>query len=274
MKTRKYNLNAIAMGVALVLGSMSAANAAVPVNPSGPGLLDAISAENAGPNISLSGNTYNITDRGAVCLVESALSLVAANQHYLQDGCSTKSYGLEVESDFSGTGTAFLDDVGANGLVSFSNTVTQSTANPSRGAKCVVDADGQLFGTTVSGYDGNHAWSRFNQFFIDSAVFNLNNVPYDEHSIKDFYGRNNLTGDYTGQKWIFDWGLEVVTKLGYPVSKWSERSWYNKWDGADGKVKVVKQDVATGCKITYIASPYFSGDAVTFSGTVSVSRPQ
>jgi len=274
MKTRKYNLNAIAMGVALVLGSMSAANAAVPVNPSSAGLLDAIAQEQAGPNIPLTGEVYDIADRGAICLVESALSLVASKEHFTP-GCTTKSYALSVESDYFGQGVATLDDKNANGVVNLKNTVIESGNKPSRGAKCEVGAEGTLFGTTVADYIGQHAWARYNQFFIDSADFKLNGVPYDEHSIKDFYGRVLATDEqYAGGPWIFDWGLEVVTKLGYPVSKWSEQSWYHKWDGVDGKVKVIKQDVATNCKITFVASPYQAGDGITINGVVKVSRPK
>lgn len=276
MKTRKYNLNAIAMGVALVLGSMSAANAAVPVNPSSAGLLDAIAQEKLGPNVPLTGDVYDIADRGAICLVESALSLVASKEHF-SPGCTAKSYALNVESNYFGDGFAALDDKNANGVVNLTNKVSENGNSPSRGAKCDVRATGSLFGTTLTDYVGQHAWARYNQFFIDGADFRLNGVPYDEHSIKDFYGRalDLQTGEqYAGGPWIFDWGLEVVTKLGYPVSKWSEQSWYHKWDGVDGKVKVIKQDVGTNCTITYVARPYQQGDGITINGFVKVSRGQ
>ncbi|MDD5412274.1 MAG: hypothetical protein PHF31_12840, partial [Methylobacter sp.] len=83
MKTTNHNLKAIAMGVALAIGSVSAASASdsmvsVPINPSEAGELAGLQAE-LGP-LSLD-PTFDPSERTGIALVESSLSLIAARAH-------------------------------------------------------------------------------------------------------------------------------------------------------------------------------------------------
>ena len=91
MKTTKHNLNAIAMGVALAMGSFTAQ--AVPEHPSLPGLHAISGAERISDY-----PTFEAAERTGLALVESALSLIAARTHIDPEFCSAKTYNVSVDT--------------------------------------------------------------------------------------------------------------------------------------------------------------------------------
>ncbi len=90
MKTTNHNLSAIAMGVALAIGSVSAL-AANPDNPAAFGLNKASKAERESIN-----PTFEASERTGLALVESSLSLIAARTHIDPVHCAAKEYKLSV----------------------------------------------------------------------------------------------------------------------------------------------------------------------------------
>ncbi|MDD5410234.1 MAG: hypothetical protein PHF31_02290, partial [Methylobacter sp.] len=147
-------------------------------------------------------------------------------------------------------------------------------------------AGAKLYDAAIKNYTGDHQWSRLNNIFLDHAVWTFVHpqsgrlIPYDEHSVKDYFMRilgvvPPMTQVDPPEAWEFDWGLEIITKTGLPVAKWTELSWYRQQNGHDGIVKVKKELLAPDtlkplCRIVYNASGFFPFE---FSGTVKVSKP-
>jgi hypothetical protein len=300
MKTRKYNLNAIAMGVALALGS-SAVAAQEPGHPAA--ALDRVA--NAERHSLLP--TFDNSELTGLAGVESALSIIAAKVHidhtFCLGGTPTKpfTYRLGV-SAFDTEGTAVLDYGAGNGGFGLNVRLTPSNdlVGITLGSQVDVTADSgsRIRGATgfsdIIGYAGLHHWSTGSYIFNDSANWtftdgqNGRRIPYGEVSIKDYF-KQIVNGDsapalcdtgaqciYDPQSWEFDWGLEKVLKHGYPVTKWIELSWYKRPDGGDGFLKVKKEVVKPGgavCRIVYTAHSFVDDGAFSYGGTVAVFRP-
>jgi len=288
MKTTKQNLNAIAMGVALAMGTLSApASAAdvvgllpsvIPAHPSGIAAALAFEAE---VNPTVKDPTFEASERTGLALVESSLSLIAAREHIDPVTCSEKVYKVAVNA-FDLEGTAIIKGDGEKAQLDAFLTET------SLGAQVDVSAtpESSLYGAQIKNYVGDHQWSRKNNIFLDHAHWDFKHpqsgrvIPYDEHSIKDYFKYITVLGlpvigdvlaTPLNESWEFDAGVEVITKKNKPVTKWGELSWYKQQDGGDGILIVTKQLIAKGlgCNITYLASGFAPFD---YKGKVYVSK--
>lgn len=257
---------ALAIALASVVGTF-AAGAALAVPPPAP---------NPGPwkNPSL----FN-SERSGMCLIESALSIVAANIAHFGCAGAKGSYYVNVAVDEAGTGSLELD-----GVV-LTNTVGKRVIG--KGQTCSVVQNpkmGMLFtprtGATVEGYTGNHVWNYTNTIFLDQAPgFYLAKVMYDEHSIKDFYQPTTTncggkSGGYCTPPTTEDYGLEVITKLTYPREKWWQTSSYTREDGTmeGGKVIMYKKRIAPAlsCMIALDLDGYNVSNEFYYTGAISV----
>jgi len=289
MKTRKHNLNAIALGVALAMGSLSVANAdgwpGHPAHALADGVDDITEVETEGliPN-------FATAQRTGLALVESSLSLIAA--HTEVTNCKATTFGVTVNVANSQPGVARIGDM--RNTVNAATALLEATTNvvANGGAKVHVKTFGvnpNLKGTPVINYEGNHQWSPGSAIFVDGAIFRLGATPFRERSIKDYYdyeyghGRRGSDDDeFQNQTWSFDWGLEAILKSGIPVRKWTELSWFKQKEvdfSRDGKLKVVKETVApdteiTACKILYIAKGYSDGFDFNYDGIVQIYHPR
>jgi len=290
MKTRKYNLNAIAMGVALALGSISAAQA-YPTNPSSAGINSLIAAEKGTTADPVYLPSFEDSELTGIAGVESALSLIAGAVHVDNTLCQggtnalPKVHTLNV-SAFGNIGSVVIDGGLNSGGTTLDVELTPA-AWPSTAAQVDVFADatgnklrGSRNDVNVFDYSGLHHWSNGNAIFNDSASFKLayqnsTRVPYKEVSIKDYYKK--LVPDETGatESWEFDWGLEKIIKGNYPVSKWTELSWFKRYDGGDGVIKVRKDLVRVGvngaCRIVFEGADSVH-DGFNVQGTVRVYK--
>jgi hypothetical protein len=281
MKTTKHNLSAIAMGVALAMGSVSAL-AANPDNPAAIGLNKASRAERASAN-----PTFESSERTGLALVESSLSLIAARTHIDPVNCAEKVYKVSVDA-FDTAGTATITDFDGGKTV-----LDALLTEASLGAQVDVGAraGAKLYGAAIKDYKGDHQWSRLNNIFLDRAEWTFKHpqsgrlIPYDEHSVKDYFMRiedvippptpNNPDPEDPPESWEYDWGFEIITKKNFPVAKWTELSWYRQQDGGDGILEVQKELLAPDtsnalCRIVYQASGFTPFE---YSGTVTVSKP-
>ena len=279
MKTTNHNLSAIAMGVALAIGSVSAL-AANPANPAAFGLNKASKAERESIN-----PTFEASERTGLALVESSLSLIAARTHIDPVHCAEKEYKLSVDA-FDKEGEATITGDGDKAVLQA--VLTEATL----GAQVDVSAKAgaKLYGADIKDYTGDHQWSRKNNIFLDRAEWTFKHpqsgrlISYDEHSVKDYFMRiedvippptpDNPDPEDPPESWEYDWGFEVITKKGFPVAKWTELSWYRQQDGSDGILEVQKELLAPDtnkslCRIVYQASGFTPFE---FSGTVKVTK--
>jgi len=290
MKTRKYNLSAIAMGVALAIGSVTAAQAGqVPGHPIADHILGALQQENLRTDLP----TFNNSERAGLAGVESALSIIAAKAHidhtFCQGGTRNKPFTYRLSSDaFDTDGVVTLDNGAGFGGFSLNVHLTPSAVDLgipklTLGTRVDVTADdgSAIRGSTgfsfIKDYEGLHHWSNKDNIFNDSADWVFTDaqskkpIPYGERSIKDYFKQV-----VDQESWEFDWGLEKVLKHGYPVTKWAELSWYKRPDGGDGRLKVIKQVVRPRgglCQIVYQASST-DEDRFSYSGKVKVFVPE
>ena len=268
MKTTKHNLNAIAMGVALAIGSISTASAIVPVPEGAPshplaasGLL-LLQVERLALN-----PTFDPSERTGIALVESALSLIAARTHIDPTFCKKADYDLTVEA-FETDGTATITDKGHT--TKLSAFLTEHTLGAQVDVTAALDSD--IGGAKIKNYVGDHQWSRNNNIFLDHAKWDFKHpqsgklIPYDEHSIKDYF----KAIDAELNSWEFDYGFEVITKKNLPVAKWGELSWYRQQDGNSGLLAVQKILVAkNSCAISFEATGF---SPFEYSGKVKVRK--
>jgi hypothetical protein len=301
MKTTKHNLSAIAMGVALAMGSASVlATPNHPVNPSQVGFRAAAQADRLSQN-----PTFESAERTGLALVESSLSLIAGRTHFDSNSlCPTRVYNLKVttdDADFGDNGTAVIND-GAGGTVKLHAYLSEDDSGVGGAFVDLHQDEGyaKLYGVDVSKYEGHHSWSRNNNIFVDSASWTFTNnadngnhvdVEYSENSIKDYYERiEDVQGDT--EAWEYDWGFETIHKHhhddqrdqsggqyhhdGVPVAKWNELSWYRQDDGVDGFLKVKKELIEpetkkAGCRIVYKSTSAHT--PFEHTGVITVSKP-
>jgi len=292
MKTSKQNLNAIALGVALAMGSASALAAPPVENPAAVGAAAIVRAELASLKPS-----FNSNELAGLCLIESTVSMLAARTNDF--GCNAATYDLHVETPTPFTGIAELD-----GGVNVGGTTLEARLFPTRdiGTKCKVDdADGvnRLKTLELKDYNGAHGWSRSKEIFNSDAYIKIKDPQtgsvnkYREVDIKDFF-KYVLPSDLGPRSWEFDWGLEDIKKFRaatstnpefyYPVQKWQELSWYRHENGLEGGLWVHKFQViprsAAGCTIRVEAtdgnvnngSGQFTVDATVTVGKETLSN--
>jgi len=279
MKTRKHNLSAIAMGVALAMGSLTAqAGSPLDSSPVASGVMGILDGEDR-----TTAPSFNRNEQVGLCLIESVVSLLASRTNDFS--CDAKTYDLSVISSAPGIATATIDDG-----VNLGGTTLEGHLGVKKdiGTACFVDeaaGTNLLGGVPVVNYQGEHGWSRTNEIFNSNALITLKDPQtlsdnfYKEVDIKDFF---KLVIDQ--KSWEFDWGLEDIKKsrstpsnFYYPVQKWIELSWYNHENGGPGTLGVKKFQViprsARGCVISVHSDDLFNGSGeFEMIGTVKVKR--
>ncbi len=267
---------ALAIALATALGTVvGTAYAQVPpIVPPGPG----------GPAAPIVGPVgqplLNADEMIGICLLESLVSIVATNvahQAICEDAVG--AYKASVTT-IGGSGTASVEGVNLRGSL--------TTGDP-KGYRCLISqvGGGTIGWTTpylsqVTGYTGNHSYRRDKKIFLDSAGldgnFRFDGVPYDEHSIKDFYRcvvNPGATTCPTNSPNALDYGLEVITKYNYPRHKWWEQSYYKRENGSpdSGWMWIRKTQLAAGvgCRITANLRGY-NYNGLEYAGTIFVSN--
>lgn len=271
MSTGKSKWSVVVLGVALSITSLTAlaldGGEQPPDNPAKPGLDLVVAAEDASVP-----PTFDPGEKVGLALVESALSLIATHMdHYGCPASSPRRFELTVVTTdpYFGTAEAYID----GGDVTLAGALVGESR---KGVKVEVNsAPGDALKRAPVVYVGRHAWNNNASIFLDSAEIDLTDtqsqavLKYDEHSIKDYFKR---VADF--ESWEFDWGVEVITKLGYPRAKWIELSKYKKENGGDGYLKVVKRlhkpASASFCRIRFVADGYNPGGEFIYSGEVEV----
>jgi hypothetical protein len=116
---------------------------------------------------------------------------------------------------------------------------------------------GSLDGTDVASYKGTFVYNSVNNMMVGNDAaweirgFNGDLDAYKGTVIKDFY--RGSTCDRCDEYYtIYDWGLQAVSKLNYPVEKYWQRSKSRRSDGAVGRTVFVKDRLVgeSSCRIT------------------------
>lgn len=201
-------------------------------------------------------------ERAAYALYEGVLQIAEAKIH--ATNCAPESFNINVYADGS------LNDPTYNyvNVFAFGSSTQEfklaaavQPESPNRGQQIIVSlvGSGNTFnGTKINAYSSTLVYNNLDNLLVaNNATISINGVNglpdiYSGTVIKDFY-MGNVT-DPTNPDYynIIDWGLQSVSKLGYPVEKWWQRSKSHRNDGTGARTVFVKDRLvgASQCRIT------------------------
>jgi len=260
----KIKLTTLTAGILAALAGT--ANAFTPPNPPTP---DPI--YNGGPASPLLNTTnLSVAERSAFALLEGVMQIAEAKIY--ATSCAAGQWNLEVYADGSLNNPlntiynqATVTTAGGSNAPQFSLGATISPAVVNRGQQVQVrlQAPGALGGTPVLAYTGTHVFNNLNNMMVNSnasiTIRGANGTPdtYQGSVIKDFFrGSTSTTSpEYFN---IYDWGLQSVSKLGYPVNKYWQRSKVHRDNGVNGRTVWVKDRLVgvNSCRITIDTNGY------------------
>jgi hypothetical protein len=223
-------------------------------------------------------NTTNLSasERTAFALYEGVFKVTEAKVH--ATSCAAATFDIQVYADGSlGSNTpqngpnSIYNQVkvtgsGGSGAPQFTLNADVKAAQVGKGQHIQVSlANPGFLGTTkVTQFNALYAFNNVNNMLVTNnltiGVVGINGgIPdvYTGNLIKDFYhGATdpNLPEYYN----IYDWGLQSISKLGYPVNKWWQRSKTHRDDGVQGRTVWVKDRLvgASSCRIVIDTNGY------------------
>jgi len=244
------NIKSKLFSAGILIALSTAAGAQTP--PSAP---DVYAQGPAAPLVS----TVNLSEpeRAAYALLEAVLQVTEDTIH--STGCNPGYYNLEVYANGAVNSgmynfAAITDE---NGSPQYTLSANVQTAFPGRGQLVTVAGWGGWFGSTqLVSYQATFAYNSANSMMVTtSSTTNLYGIDgtvdvYTGNIIKDFFLGSDTPGT-AGYYNIFDWGLISVSKLGYPVEKWWQRSESHRSDGVSARTVFVKDRLVgeTACRI-------------------------
>lgn len=193
------------------------------------------------------------------------------------NGCPTTPIvaGLDIYSNSLGTGDSTITSSGGELTLQARRTAADSF----RGDRYTVAGSGKLQKTSLVGALGTYRFNKTGSIMEGDSVVNVpnptaSNSPdiFTGRVIKDFFIYKQ---QYEGvlRDFTLDWGLQVINKQGYPVSKYWQRSWSLKDDGIEGKTVFKKVRIAGGipCSITIKTAGYNNPEQFNEQGSLTVA---
>ena len=221
-------------------------------------------------------NTTNLSaqERAAFALLEGILQSVEGKIHAA--GCVALTLPLKVYSD------ALTDPVVGNaklGTTPADMTLVATGVLPTFRGQIInvaqAPAAGYVGNTPVSDYASNMVFNSANNMMVGAMtqvnVMSINWVPnqFTGYVIKDFYMGTTAGGD---AHIVYDWGLQSLSKEGYPVEKYWQRSKTRRSDGGNGQTAFVKDRLVgvVPCRIAISLSGLNQFGIFQQTGTVSI----
>ncbi|MCP5407545.1 MAG: hypothetical protein H6968_02145 [Chromatiaceae bacterium] len=223
-------------------------------------------------------NTTNLSaqERAAFALLEGILQSVEGKIHAA--GCVALTLPLKVYSD------ALTDPVVGNaklGTTPADMTLVATGVLPTFRGQIInvaqAPAAGYVGNTPVSDYASNMVFNSANNMMVGAMtqvnVMSINWVPnqFTGYVIKDFYMGNdkNVPSD---AHIVYDWGLQSLSKEGYPVEKYWQRSKTRRSDGGNGQTAFVKDRLVgvVPCRIAIALSGLNQFGIFQQTGTLSI----
>ena len=221
-------------------------------------------------------NSTNLSaqERAAFALLEGILQSVEGKIHAA--GCVALTLPLKVYSDALtdpvvgnaklGTAPADMTLVATGVAPTFRGQIINVAQNP---------AAGYVGNTPVSDYASNMVFNSANNMMVGAMtqvnVMSINWVPnqFTGYVIKDFYMGLTNPGD---SHIVYDWGLQSLSKEGYPVEKYWQRSKTRRSDGGNGQTAFVKDRLVgvVPCRIAISLSGLNQFGIFQQTGTVSI----
>ncbi len=264
MKTKMTTLTA-----AVLIGISSLASAA----DTPPAVPDIYKLGPAEPRLNMT--DMRDAEKAAFALNEAMLQATEALVYV--KGCQDFSVPVEVYS-YPGTNTHYIKDKSFGGI-KLDAFPADEVAGFGQQIPVKQLADAVINGTPVKNLAGTYTFNNVNNMMVgektgvDVKGQNRSFDTYYSSVIKDFYFGS--TYDTAGNPYvILDYGLQSVSKFGYPVNKWWQKSKTVRDDGQQG-CTVFQKDrlVGTGiCRIVLSTKGLSQPDVFAQSGTLKVSK--
>ncbi len=228
-------------------------------------------------------DTTNLSDaeKAAYALYESVILMTKAKIHATSCDSTAGSYPISIF-----TNGGLVGDPGEDNTVtvdspdgSYSLDADPQPEIPLRGQFIGIRqiGSGVFDGHSVSGLSGSGIYNQAKNMLIfngNTSVVGSNGRPdlYSGTLIKDFCrGSSNSTDPEFFL--IYDYGLEALSKLGYPTDKYWQRSKSRRYDGASGRTVFVQDRLvgATACRIVIDTEGVNSEDVFWQDGTLTVT---
>lgn len=195
------------------------------------------------------------SEQGAYAGIEG---LMQATESWIiqRGGCAasggSKKFAVEVSTDYNGSGYASLTLGPTLNL-----RVSRVSNHPTRGNTYEVGGGGTINGSTIANFSGRYSYNIGSSIMASNVVTWTNQTgvrPADAFSgtvIKDFWRADyTLPGDGVVSS-VWDYGLQQVSKLGYPYNKYWQASRTWRHDGIDAETHFLKTRIAptNSCQI-------------------------
>ena len=261
---------------AAVLAVVSAGAMAAVEPPPVPGIY------NGGPQSPLVASTdLSLAERTAYANYEAIMQIAEARIHATSCSNSAGTYSINAFSDGSVGNPAqnFATVVSPGGAFTVQSTSQPKDTLDNRGQLISVNmSSGALNGRPVRNYHADLAFNGVNNMMDSTSsveVLSINN-RYDRYYgkvIKDFYrgSLDNASSEYYN---IYDWGLQSLDKLGYPVNKYWQRSKSHRDDGTIGRTVFVKDRLvgSTSCRIIIDTTGFNNQDFFQQTGKLKIQN--
>lgn len=225
---------------------------------------------------------YDVTDlsdaeRAAYALYEAILKIAQAKINATSCGSSVGEYEVEVftnglvESDPDRLNFATVTSMAGE----FRLDARMKEKVAYRGQKVFVAqvGAGELDGNAVGTYTGVSTYNEFNNMVLVDGSANIKGITGHFSNYRSSMIKNYFHGDGAEAYFVFGWGNESLHKLGYPVSKYWDRSKSGPSNGEIGRTLFVKDRLVgpTSCRIIVDTDGYNNEDFFWQNGFLVIS---
>ncbi len=238
-------------------------------------------AYNNGPNSPLVANTdLSDAERAAYGLYEGIMQIAEAKIHATSctSAASTSTISVFADGSLEDTSQNFVDVISAGGALTLVADLQDKVSF--RGQKINIDQSGagSLAGTPVANYDGHVKYNVPNNMLYGTAKVDVRGINgfmdrYQSKVIKDF-NRGSLDQSNPDFYNIFDWGLQSLHKLKFPVNKYWQRSKSHRDNGTIGRTVFVKDRLvgSSKCRIVIDTTGSNNEDFFSQTGTLVIEK--
>ncbi len=215
-------------------------------------------------------------EEAMTAVAESILGLTAGlitASQAPEGGCQhyAGSYPVAITTSGAGNGSGSLDYSVQLNVTNITNPATSTL-----GTKYQVTQSGQggIRDGETQNFNGQFAFGVSGFIMAGGSFYDIKEfgswISWDQGIIKDFWQIDGTFG-----KQLQDDGLEVITKLTLPQSKWRQTSNHIRPDGGNGLLSITKELITPvntpACKITLTGAIGNSFGGKSFSGTLTVT---
>ena len=233
---------------------------------------------NAGPTSPQFANAgLFASERATYALLEGAMQEVEAVIAATNCAKSVGTYDLNVFSDGSENNPSANWVIVDSPASTFTLYATMGANDRFRGQTMVISQTetGALKRVALANYSANVAYNAQGSIMTMKSSLKVKGINglynvLQGSVIKDFYA---ATDSFTGLPYIFDWGLQSLSKLGYPIQKYWQRLKALRDDGEQGRTLFVKDRLVgpTPCRIVIDTYDYNNADYFFQTGTLTIS---